>query len=374
MKIIDQTPFFNPETGELSLVDRGKAAMKYGLSWIDETKAQAALVPVLDNILDKNYTLLRNVTLPGLDTSIPFILIGPPGIYVLYVTNLNGMFRAKGDQWGTISGSTFKPEKPNLLTRTERMARAVQVYMQRQKYADLMLTVEAVLLCSNPGIHVDSLRPVVRVVMRDALERFAVSLSQARITLSPEMVHDIANRITNPPKPAAPAPAPAPVPAPAGADMTAAEAAAALTAAGISPSQPKKDSFDDAHVPAFALPENEAGAVDNSWSSDRLNFDFLDQTPSQGAAARSTSAPAPTAQGPAATPTAQPTVPSSPAAPAADQDNPFPFPDTPPQAPAAQKKKPALTRGQIIVLIVFGVIEVLILAALGYIVFNNFIF
>ena len=50
----------------------------------------------------------------------------------------------------------------------------------------------------------DSLRPIIRVVMRDALERFAVSITQARILLSPEIVHNIVNRILNPVAPTPP--------------------------------------------------------------------------------------------------------------------------------------------------------------------------
>ena len=349
MKIVDQTPFFNNETGEISLVDRGKAVMKFGLNWVADTQAQRSIMPVLENVLDKNFTLLRNVTLPGLDTSIPFILIGPPGVYLLYVTNLNGMLRAKGDQWGTISGNAFKPEKPNLLMRTERMARAIQVFLQRQKFGDL-LTVEAVLLCANPGIHVDSLRPIVRVVMRDALERFATSVTQARVLLTPEAVHDIVNRLLAPPKPAAPA-----APKPASAEMSATEAAAALNAAGISPSQPKPAApAENAYTAAFTDPGAQpAGATAEPWSADRLNFDFSDAAAPQAAA----EAPA-QAAGPEALP-------------AGAQDNPVPFPDNPPPARPVNKKR-GLSRGQVIVLIVFGVIELLILAGLGYFVIITF--
>ena len=41
----------------------------------------------------------------------------------------------------------------------------------RHELLEGLLGVEAVLLCSNPSTHIDSQRPIVRVVMRDALER-----------------------------------------------------------------------------------------------------------------------------------------------------------------------------------------------------------
>ncbi len=214
MKIIDQTPFYDA-TGKLSLGNRLKAFLRFGKSWESEMEAQKSVQVVLEKVLDRGFTLLRNVTPPGLDIPIPFILVGPTGVYVIYVTPMIGMIRAKGDQWGTISGNAFKPEKQNLLTRTESMARAVQLYLQRQGFNE-MLNAEPVLLCSNPGIHVDSLRPIVRIVMRDAVERFAYSVRDARVALSPESVTDIINFLLNPPTPREETPAPATELAPTG--------------------------------------------------------------------------------------------------------------------------------------------------------------
>lgn len=247
MKIIDQTPFFN-ENGEISLMDRVKAGMKFGGAWVAETQAQKTVVAVLEKTLDKSYILLRNVIPQGLEASIPLILVGPTGVFVIYATHLTGTFRAKGDQWGTISGSTFKPEKPNLLTRAERMARAVQVLLQRKGLLELT-GVDPILLCVDPGMHVDSLRPIVRIVMRDALERFAISVSQARTSLSPEAVRDVAAYLLNQPR--------APAAGPAEAAFTPDE-----TTGGDSAGQ---------FTPAFA--PFEGGEEPEAWNFDQLGLD-----------------------------------------------------------------------------------------------------
>ncbi len=246
MKIIDHTPFFNNETGEISILDRGKAMMKYGANWIKEVEAQKQVIAVMGKVLDRNYALLRNVTPPGLEASFPFILVGPAGVFVMYVTPRTGMFRAKGDQWGTISGNAFKNEKPNLLTRTERMARVILLFLQRQGFSAIT-SVDAILLCSDPSIHVDSVRPIIRVVMRDALERFAISIMQARVVLSPESVQDVIAHILNP---SAPFPVqPAEIPAAAGPEALASAQA------------------EDPYVPAFALPESQVPSWINEPAS-----------------------------------------------------------------------------------------------------------
>ena len=199
MKIVDQTPFYK-ENGELSVLDRGKAILQFGPGWFKEIEAQKSVIAVLKKNLDKNYTLLCNIIPPGLDARIPLILVGPTGVYVMTVTPKIGMFRARGDQWGLVSGNTTRPENPNLLTLTEKMSRAIQVYLQRQGYADVS-NVEAALLCSDPATTVDTMRPIIRVIMRDSLERFAASVMQARIVLNPESAFDIVNRLLNPPPP-----------------------------------------------------------------------------------------------------------------------------------------------------------------------------
>ena len=200
MKIIDQTPFYN-EKGEISFVDRTKAMLQFGAGWVKEMEAQKAVVSVLEKNLDKKYTLLRNVTPPGMNASIPLILVGPTGVYVMCVASAKGMFSARGDQWGSVDSGSFVAQKPNLLTRSERMAKAIQVFLQRQGYADLN-SVEAILLCADPATNVDSVRPIIRVVMRDALERFAVTIPQGRLVLNPESCFDVVNRLLTPPAPA----------------------------------------------------------------------------------------------------------------------------------------------------------------------------
>ena len=231
MKIIDQTPFYK-ENGEISLIDRARAILDFGPGWFKQIEAQKLVIAILKKALDKNFTLLVNITPPELDARIPLILVGPTGVYVMSVTPKVGIYRARGDQWGTVSGNALRPDNPNLLTLTEKMARAIQVYIQRQGYPEFT-SVEAVLLCSDPAMTVDSMRPIIRVIMSDTLERFAVSLTQARIVLTPESAFDIVNRLINPPPPPSVKPDENPSPEP----------------AEVSAAQPGEP-----YVPAFALP------------------------------------------------------------------------------------------------------------------------
>jgi hypothetical protein len=171
-------------------------------------KGQEEVIGILEKTLDNKYILARNPILPGAqDVRLPLVLSGPPGVFLLNVTNMRGMFRAKGEEWGTISGDHFKPLKPNMISLTARYCQGLQKFLERQGVMN-MLTAEPILLATNPGMHVDTIRPLVRVVMSDALERFAVSISQARALQSPEDAQLIIDRLITPKAITKEAPAP----------------------------------------------------------------------------------------------------------------------------------------------------------------------
>jgi hypothetical protein len=196
MKIIDKTLSQN-EDGKIGLVPRLLGTLQHGMAWYPELEAQKAVVAQLDHVLEKGYTLIRNFTLVKSQITEPLILIGPPGIYVIYVTHLSGFYEAKGDQWNVVIGGRASPAPVNLLFRVARLARALQVYLNRQG-ASLPGAVEPVLVASSPAMHIDSLRPVARVVLSDAVRQWAASLLQARPVLRPEQVFDFADRIITP--------------------------------------------------------------------------------------------------------------------------------------------------------------------------------
>jgi hypothetical protein len=204
MKVIDKTPLQN-EKGEIGTLQRLRGTMEFGLTWYPELEAQKTVIAQMERVLEKGYTLIRNVTLGTSPITVPLILVGPPGVYVIYVTPQSGFFEAKGDQWNQIKNGHPYPAAINLMQRVGRLARAVQVYLDRQGVS-LPGPVEPILMSSSPAMHIDSLRPIVRVVLSDAVRQFAGSLLQARPVLKPELVFDIGERIVTPrPKAAAPA-------------------------------------------------------------------------------------------------------------------------------------------------------------------------
>lgn len=207
MKVIDKTPYLNKK-GTIGPLERIQGTFALGTNWYGDMKGQEEVIGLLERVLDNKFVLARNPILPGSqDIRLPLVLSGPPGVFLLNVTNMRGMFRAKGEEWGTISGDHFKPLKPNMISLTARYCQGLQKFLERQGIMN-MLTAEPILLATNPGLHVDTIRPLVRVVMSDALERFAVSVSQARAMQSPEDAQLIIDRLITPKTITKEAPAP----------------------------------------------------------------------------------------------------------------------------------------------------------------------
>ncbi|MEJ5240017.1 MAG: NERD domain-containing protein [Anaerolineales bacterium] len=220
MKRFDQTPFLDAN-GNLSLIGRLRGMLKYGMDWPTELEAQKSVLERLEKVLEKGFVAIRNYPLAEGSVLVPLILIGPPGLFVLQVSGARGLFEAKGEEWNVLAGEVSRPARINLIRRAQRFARAVQVLLERQGIS-LPVPVEAVLVAADPGLHVQTLRPAIRIILSDAIERFALSLAQARPVLSPMQVQNLAERLLNPRRttpetaeaPAAPTEAPLPEPPP----------------------------------------------------------------------------------------------------------------------------------------------------------------
>lgn len=200
MKIIDKTPF-QDEQGNINLIARVQGTLKYGLNWYPELEAQKKVIPQLDRLLDKGFVLIRNFMLPNSEIVIPTVLVTSSSIFVILISPVKGHFEAKGAEWNEIvnNGATA-PARRNLIDLIARLTRAFQKYLERFNI-NLPIPVEPVLICSDPGAQIESLRPIVRVVRSDAIKQFATSIMQARPVLRTDSIYALGDRIADPKSP-----------------------------------------------------------------------------------------------------------------------------------------------------------------------------
>ena len=196
MKIIDKTPLLD-EKGNLGPIQRVQGMLQFGFSWPNELQAQNAIIKFFGSQLEKGYTLIRNMPLGESGIMIPIILLGPTGIYVIEVLSLKGRYEAKGDAWNIESGDQYKPAPVNIIQRTTRMARALQAYIERQG-VKIPVAIEPVLIAGDPGLHIESVRPAIKVMMIDGIKSFVSGLASGKPVLRSELVYDFTERILNP--------------------------------------------------------------------------------------------------------------------------------------------------------------------------------
>ena len=194
MKVIDFSAAGKAEekSGFLSKIGH---ILPVGNDQVDNS-ALAAVTAALHRVLDNQNVLLQQIQLEGLDVPIPMILVGPSGIWVILGSSTKGVYRAKEDTWELLDERTqrYQVSKPNLLTRVQLMARAVDTYLVSRNLKTSR--VEPVLILTDPGIHVDAVRPIVRVVMVDAIDRFTTSLAQDIVHLDRESVQRVVTVLT----------------------------------------------------------------------------------------------------------------------------------------------------------------------------------
>lgn len=196
MKIIDKTPLLN-EKGELGFSQRIQGMFQYGFNWPNELRTQKAIITFFDRQLEKGYTLIRNIPLGQSGIVVPMILLGPSGIHVIQIAHVRGRYEVRGDTWNVEAGEKYKPAPVNLVQQTIRMANAVQAFIERQG-VKLPASPEPVLIAGDPGLHISSVRPGIKVMMIDGIKSFVSSLATGKQVLSPEQVFDYTERLTNP--------------------------------------------------------------------------------------------------------------------------------------------------------------------------------
>jgi len=213
MRVLDRSEF-RDDTGKITLENRLRGTLRFGLSWYGIMQAQEAVTDRLNRSLSNDYSLLRSVLIPGTTIIASLILIGPQGVFVLLASPARGVFRAKDDEWLAHSGGHFRPVRPNLPQSALVMAQVLLEYYRGLGYG--LPQVDAAIVFTNPQAHVDTLHPRARIVLADAIEHYAASLREQPPIMDREDAQALIDALLHPDQgqPAAEAPAAPPTPAP----------------------------------------------------------------------------------------------------------------------------------------------------------------
>jgi hypothetical protein len=202
MEVVERSEF-RDESGAISLQNRARGMLRYGLQWYNEMEAQTAVKDRLGTILGGDHVLIRNLVLPGTEMEIPMILLSPQGVRAVVVTPIKGIYRAKEGEWLTFDNTLrkFRRVRPNLVQAVASMAEALLGYFHERGFG--VPEVEPVLVLANPLTHVDTANPKARIVMSDGVEHFAASILQSELVMDEEDIAALVECLTRPVRPQA---------------------------------------------------------------------------------------------------------------------------------------------------------------------------
>lgn len=177
-------PFWDIETRTENKWKRLAAILEYGWGWYQEYKAQAPFLHLLRPLLDRRFIVVRNYVWPEvMEYPFPIILLGPPGVYLLYTTPLSGEFRIHENRLLELGkGKGAKAVKPNLVHRTQLLGSVLKKFIAQ--HLGLDVPVETRLVFTAPDVYVDTVDAEVKPLLLDGVKGFAESLLKARERLS----------------------------------------------------------------------------------------------------------------------------------------------------------------------------------------------
>ncbi len=132
--------------------------------------AEDAIIARFIRGLDNRFVMLRNMPIEGTKEKFPPILLGPTGLIMINLITTGGYFRAKDESWWEMNKTTHKfgPGHPNLIKQTQEYA--LRLAAQLDRHEKTHPEVIPVLLFIDPGVHVDTSNPAVRIVRMDGVE------------------------------------------------------------------------------------------------------------------------------------------------------------------------------------------------------------
>ncbi len=183
MREYNLAPFWDAEARTENFWKRLAAILDYGWGWYKEYKAQGQFLEALRPLLDRRFIAIRNYVWPEvIEYPFPIILLGPPGVYLLYVTPLSGEFRIHENRLLELGKGKGVPVKPNLVHRTRLLGAVLQKFIAER--LGLEVPVETRLVFTAPDVYVDTVDPEVKPLLPDGVKGFAESLLKARERLA----------------------------------------------------------------------------------------------------------------------------------------------------------------------------------------------
>ena len=145
--------------------------------------------------LDNRYIMLRNLQLEKSGQVFPPILVGPAGLAVLNISNEKGFFRIRENSWWKMNKSShrYDPAKPNLVKQSQEYAQKLGSILDVHGKSHPEVT--PLLILANPGVHIESSNPAIRIVLVDGIDNLISTLLNSEEIIAPNTINTLADSL-----------------------------------------------------------------------------------------------------------------------------------------------------------------------------------
>lgn len=163
-----------------------------------EPSPQERFVNNLKSILDHRYNLLCEVSLDDPIDPLPFLLVGPPGIWLIHVHSEKGIFKISPGDWQQLDEKSglYRNVRPNPINHVLAQVEMLTNFLRREQISPGQI--EALIFFAHPGAHVDSNYPAVNVIMMDGLNRFLNRIITSPVVLDGDSIHAVVEKLIGP--------------------------------------------------------------------------------------------------------------------------------------------------------------------------------
>ncbi len=145
--------------------------------------------------LDNRFVMLHNLQLEEKGETFPPILIGPLGLVVLNISQAEGFFKAKEESWWEMNQTShqFGPARPNLIKQSKENAQRLAGILDAhgKSHPEIL----PVLIFANPGVHVETSNPAIRIVLMDGVESLIDSFFNSAEVLQPTEINFLSDSL-----------------------------------------------------------------------------------------------------------------------------------------------------------------------------------
>lgn len=157
--------------------------------------AEDAIVARFMRGLDNRFIMLRDLQLEGGGEAFHPILVGPAGVYLLNISHAKGFFKAKEDTWWEMEKTSqkFGPSRPNLIKQSKDYSQKLSQILDAhgKPHPEII----PILIFANPGVHIETSNPAIRIVLMDGVESFIESLLNGEEMLQPTEINYLSDSL-----------------------------------------------------------------------------------------------------------------------------------------------------------------------------------